>query len=76
MKNVTITVSDAVARWARVWAARHNTSVSKIVGELLTARMKQETAYGAAMKRFLSKPPRKLRKRGERYPRRDDLYGQ
>lgn len=74
MKNVTITVPDSVAKWARVWAARNNTSVSKLVGELLTARMKEDTAYDAAMKRYLNKSPRKLRKRKARYPKRDTLY--
>ncbi len=75
MKNVTITVPESVARWARVWAARNNSSVSRLVGELLTSRMMQDKAYGAAMRRFLGKPPCRLRKRGERYPRRDELYG-
>jgi plasmid stability protein len=26
MKNVTINLDEEVARWARVWAARHDTS--------------------------------------------------
>lgn len=74
MKNVTITVPESVARWARMWAARHNSSVSRLVGELLTARMREETAYDAAMKRYLGKKPRRLRKQTTRYPQRDELY--
>ena len=74
MKNVTITVPDSVAKWARVWAARNNTSVSKLVGEVLTAKMKEETAYNATMKRNLNKSPQKLRMRRTPYPIRDTLH--
>ena len=74
MKNITITVPEPVAKWARVWAARHDSSVSRLVGELLSAKMKEETAYEAAMKRYLNKPPQKLRKRVTRYPERADLH--
>jgi hypothetical protein len=34
MKNVTVTLDDEVARWARIWAARHNTSVLKLLGDV------------------------------------------
>jgi hypothetical protein len=74
MVNITITVPETVAKWARVWAARHNTSVSKLVGELLATRMDREKAYDAAMKRHLAKPPVRLRGPGERYPSRDGLH--
>ena len=74
MKNVTVLLDDEVARWARVWAARHNTSVSKLLGELLAERMKEETGYEAAMKRFLSHRPTRLKKEGEPYPHRDELH--
>ncbi len=74
MKNVTVLLDDEVAQWARVWAARHNTSVSKLLGEFLAERMKEETGYEAAMKRFLSRRPTRLKKKGERYPHRDELH--
>ena len=74
MKNITITVPETVAKWARVWAARNNTSVSKIVGELLATRMNQENAYESAMRRFLSTSPRKLRESNQRYPSRERLH--
>ena len=35
MKNVTVTMEDSVADWARMEAARRNTSVSRLVGEML-----------------------------------------
>ena len=74
MKNVTVVLDDEVARWARVWAARHNTSVSKLLGELLAERMREETGYEAAMKRFLSRRPSRLKDEAERYPSRDALH--
>jgi hypothetical protein len=74
MKNVTLTLDDEVAQWARIWAARHNTSVSKLLGELLAERMRDETGYEAAMKRFFSRPPSRIKSKGERYPYRDELH--
>ncbi|MEW5853854.1 MAG: DUF6364 family protein [Myxococcota bacterium] len=72
MKNLTITVPEEVAAWARVWAAKHNTSVSKLVGEMLRERMQQEDAYEAAMRSFLARKPTVLS--GAPYPKREELY--
>ena len=35
MKNVTITLDPKVARWARIHAARHDVSLSRMVGRML-----------------------------------------
>jgi hypothetical protein len=48
MKNVTITMDDAVADWARIEAAKRNTSVSRLVGEMLLEKMQREDAYARA----------------------------
>jgi len=74
MKNVTVTLEDEVARWARIWAARNNTSVSKILGELLAERMREDTGYEAAMRRFLDRRPTRLKREDEAYPDRDELH--
>lgn len=74
MKNVTITVDEEVARWARIEAAKRETSVSRMVGEMLAERMKAETAYEAAMDLFLAIPPAALSEPGESYPLRNELY--
>ncbi len=74
MKNITITVEETVARWARVWAARHNSSVSKLVGRLLKDKMEQEQGYQAAMKRDLVREPTMLKEPGTRYPSREALH--
>jgi hypothetical protein len=73
LKNVTITLDEAVARWARLEAARENTSASRFVGELLAARMRGSQSHDAAMERYLSVRPRAISK-GRPYPRRDALH--
>lgn len=73
MRNVTITLSEKVVQWARVWAAKHHTSVSRLVGELLEKRMKEDRGYEVAMKQFLSAKPAPLKRQG-RYPSRDELH--
>lgn len=53
MKNVTVTMEDSVADWARMEAARRNTSVSRLVGEVLAERMRHDDAYERAMREAL-----------------------
>lgn len=74
MKNVTITLDERTAAWARLYAAKHNTSVSRIVGEMLQRRMQEHVEYEHAMRRFLAKPPTKLNRRRAAYPKRDELH--
>jgi plasmid stability protein len=73
MKNVTVTLDEEVAQWARVWAARHATSVSRMLGELLRERMLEEDTYETAMQAFLAEQPVALKQSG-RYPTRDELH--
>ena len=74
MRNVTITLSDEVARWARVWAAEHDTSVSRILGDLLAQRMEEERSYEISMRAFLARRPKMLKESGAPYPERGDLH--
>lgn len=74
MKNMTITLDEEVARWARIRAAEKDTSVSRLVGEMLREKMRGEAAYQAAMQQYLCQRPKKLKKPGSRYPRREDLH--
>ena len=53
MKNVTVTMEDAVAEWARMEAARRNTSVSRLIGEMLAEKMRHDDAYERAMREAL-----------------------
>lgn len=74
MKNVTITLDEEVARWARIRAAELNTSVSRLLGQLLERLMLEEQNYHAAMQQYLSGEPRMLNEAGDEYPRRDELH--
>ena len=74
MKNVTITLDKETARWARIRAAEQNTSVSRLVGEMLRDQMRDEEAYRLAMQEYLGLEPKMLKNAGTGYPRRDDLH--
>jgi hypothetical protein len=71
MKNVTVTLDEETARWARVEAARRDLSVSSLLRELLREHMGSRESYGGAMERYLSRRPRKLE---ARRPSREELH--
>jgi hypothetical protein len=75
MKNVTVTMEDSVADWARMEAARRNTSVSRLVGELLAEKMRHDDAYERAMNEWLM-ADLKFTSDGTPYPKRDELYAE
>ena len=74
MKNVTITVEEDVLRWAKVFAATHDTSVSRILGEELRRKMLTEQSYELARKRFQARACKPLKPANSAYPTRDSLY--
>ena len=74
MKNITITLDERTAAWARVHAAQHGKSVSRLVGEMLQAHMHESREYDDAMRRWLSVKPVNLGKPGGRYPTREELH--
>jgi len=74
MKNVTITLEDEVARWARIRAAEKNTSVSRLVGNLLKEKMQEEAEYALAMEQYLMIQPVVLKQVRDRYPKREELH--
>ena len=74
MKNVTITLDEDVARWARIRAAEKDTSLSRLVGELLREKMAEEETYQAAMQQYLAQPPGELKSRRDKYPKRQELH--
>ena len=39
LRNVTVTLEEEVAQWARIEAAKRDTSVSRLLGEVLKERM-------------------------------------
>ncbi len=75
MKNVTITLDEEVARWARIRAAEEDTSLSRLVGEMLREKMLDEFNYQTAMQTYLARSPSVLKEAGSQYPEREDLHG-
>lgn len=55
LRNVTVTLEEPVAKWARVEAARRDTSVSRLLGEILKERMLDNDGYERAMCRALAR---------------------
>jgi len=74
VKNVTITLKEEVARWARIQAAEHDTSVSRLVGEMLEEKMRQEQRYHDSLQQYFSRGPQRLKAGTVRYPDREDLH--
>jgi hypothetical protein len=72
LRNVTITLEEAVARWARLEAARAETSVSRLLAGILKERMQEVDGYEAAMRRALARKPF-LRTNG-RYLSREEVH--
>ena len=71
MKNITITLDEQAAAWARLQAAERNMSLSRFVGELLRSRMRHSREYEQAMRAALAEKP--ISFEGP-YLKRDELY--
>jgi hypothetical protein len=52
LRNITITVSEEAALWARRKAAEENTSVSRLVGQMLENQMKLTDEYWRAFEEW------------------------
>ena len=74
MKNVTITLDEKTAAWARNHAAQRAMSLSRFVGELLEKTMRESREYRTAMRAYFSRQPTRLKKSGTRYPCREELH--
>lgn len=57
LKNVTITLSEEAAHWARKRAAEENISVSRLVGRMVEAQMRQTDDYQEAYRRWQELKP-------------------
>jgi hypothetical protein len=73
MKNITVTLDEKTAAWARIHAARRNQSLSRFLGELLHEKMRESREYETAMRRFWAVGPKNL-SNGKAYPARDEIY--
>ena len=74
MKNVTITLDEETARWARVEAAKAGKSLSRWIGEQLAEGRTRRGDQSASVERFLAGPgfPGVTEDR----PSREELYAE
>lgn len=56
-RNVTIKISDEAILWARRQATEANTSVSRLVGEMLERQMRLSDQYWRAFEHWKSNRP-------------------
>jgi hypothetical protein len=74
LKNVTVTLDEKTAAWAREHAAAQNKSLSRFLGELLDRTMRESRAYQDSMRRYLSKEPSRVNAQDIPYPDREELH--
>ena len=74
MKNVTVSLPEATARWLRVEAAKADRSVSGWLADLLEQMRRRDNEYQAAMERCLAIEPRKFEWVDGRKPTREELH--
>jgi len=74
MKNITITLDEAMAIWLREYAAKNGVSVSRFVGDLVHERMRERREYDEAMRRFLSQKPFHFGWADGRRPTREEIH--
>jgi len=72
LRNITVTLEEGVARWARLEAARRETSVSRLLGGILKDRMLEKDGYQRAMRRALARKP--FLKTDGRYLSREEAH--
>ena len=72
LRNVTVSLEEEVARWARVYAARKDKSLSRLLADILKERMLEDDSYERAKRRSLARKP--FLRTHEPYPSRDKLH--
>ena len=73
LRNVTVTLEETVARWARMEAARQDISVSKLLAGVLKERMRETDDYDRAMRQALARKP--FLKTDGKYLSREEVHG-
>jgi len=70
-RNLTIKISEEAALWARRKAAEENTSVSRLVGEMIERQMRLSDEYWRAFEHWKSSRPIAERGAAERMSREE-----
>jgi len=71
-RNVTVSLEEQVALWARLEAARRDTSASRLLGDLLKQHMAPEKHYVKALRSAIARAP--FLNSDGRYLRRDEVH--
>jgi len=74
MKNITITLDENTASWVRIAAARHDSSVSRYIAEMLEAKMRESNDYANARRRFFERGPSMINDPRSALPGRESLH--
>lgn len=74
VRNVTISLDEETALWARMEAARRDTSLSRFVGEVLHQQMADRAEMARARRSYERRAAVALGAKGGRYPGRDDIH--
>ena len=72
LRNVTVTMEEDVAKWARMEAARRDMSVSRLMSEIVMQAMSHGDDYEQAKQGFLAEMP--LLKTDGKYPSREEAH--
>lgn len=74
LKNITITLDEQTADWARLHAAERGISLSRYVGEVLMREMPKARTYERAMQAFLAQKPFLSIGPDEKLPTREEIH--
>jgi hypothetical protein len=74
MKNITITLDEQTADWAKQAAAEQGKSLSRYIGDVLQQTLRQSREYETAMRAWLARDAYICSDPGTEYPKRDELY--
>jgi len=73
--NITIKIDSDLAQDARVYAARHGTSLRRLIAVELEQLVRRDQAYDAAMKKALKDMSKAPDLGFQRLASRDELHG-
>ena len=73
MKNVTVTLDERTALWARVEAAKRDISLSALLRDMLERAQASAESYPEAMRRYQARSAVGLKTVGS-YPSREELH--
>jgi metal-responsive CopG/Arc/MetJ family transcriptional regulator len=74
MKNVTVTMDEALLKKARVAAAQEGKSLSKFIADTVERRIGRKRTQAEALKIFLAGPLMDLTDENGKAPSRDEIY--